>query len=93
MAVTINKWGNSAAVRIPAAYNARAGLMLCCPVTSRIKGYPFEVRITGHAKVPGAVLADQVKSLDWRVRKARTFARIADHELAEVRGKIRALVR
>lgn len=81
-----------ALVLSPAAYNAKAGLMLCCPVTSQIKDYPFEVRITSHAKVSGAVLADQIKSLDWRMRKARAFAHIAEHELAEVRGKIRALV-
>ena len=81
-----------ALVLSPAAYNAKTGLMLCCPITSQIKGYPFEVRITGHAKVSGAVLADQVKSLDWRVRRARALTRVADHELAEVRGKIRALV-
>ena len=81
-----------ALVLSPAAYNGKTGLMLCCPITSQIKGYPFEVRIVGNAKVSGAVLADQVKNLDWRVRNARAFARIADHELAEVRGKTKALV-
>lgn len=74
-----------------AAYNGKTGLMLCCPITSQIKNYPFEVRVTSNTKVNGAVLADQVKSLDWRTRKARRFSRVSDSELAEIRGKIKAL--
>ena len=81
-----------ALVLSPAAYNGKSGLMLCCPITSKTKGYPFEVRVTGNPKVAGAILADQVKSLDWRARKARWFARVSDDELAETRGKIKALV-
>ena len=76
----------------PAAYNGKTGLMLCCPLTSQIKGYPFEVRVTNNPKVAGAVLADQVKSLDWRVRKARRLTRVSDSNLTEVRGKIKALI-
>ncbi len=57
-----------ALVMNPAAYNGKAGLMVCCPMTTQIKGYPFEVVMSGSR--PGAVLADQVKSLDWVVRKA-----------------------
>jgi mRNA interferase MazF len=81
-----------ALVLTPAAYNGKTGLMLCCPMTSQIKGYPFEVRINNNPKVAGAVLADQVKSLDWRARKARRFARVSDAEVAEVRGKLKALI-
>src|SRR3954469_18543962 len=57
-----------AVVLSPAAYNGRIGLVICCPVTTRIKGYPFEVPLSGSP--PCVVLADQVKSLDWRTRGA-----------------------
>ena len=79
-----------AVVLSPAGYNNRAGLMVCCPMTSQIKNYPFEVVIAG--ATPGAVLADQVKSLDWRKRGARRKGMISTAELAEVRAKIRALI-
>ena len=58
-----------AVVLSPAAYNAKTSLMVCCPMTTQIKNYPFEVVIS--ADNPSAVLADQVKSLDWRKRRAR----------------------
>lgn len=74
----------------PAAYNRASGLMVCCPMTSRIKGYPFEVPLSGGDG--GAVLADQLKSLDWRARGARPKGKIAANELLEVRAKIRALL-
>jgi len=65
--------------------------MLCCPLTTRVKGYPFEVPI---ADMRGSVaLADQVKSLDWRVRTAEHKGRVSDAELAEIRGKATALIR
>ena len=79
-----------ALVLSPAAYNGKTGLMLCCPMTTQIKGYPFEVRIAGDTD--SAVLADQVKSLDWRVRRAKLKGRISAAELAEVRAKVMALV-
>jgi len=75
----------------PAAYNSKTGTMLCCPMTTQIKGYPFEVII--HAKdVRGAVLSDQVKNLDWRARKATPKGKASAEEMDEVRGKIRALI-
>ena len=58
----------------------------------REKGYPFEVRVTDNPKVAGAILSDQVKSLDWRARRARRLARVPDADLAEVRGKLKALI-
>ena len=73
----------------PAAYNARTRLMLCCPLTTQIKGYPFEVILQGGAS--SAVLADQVKSLDWTARKAKIKGRATPAELAGVRAKIIAL--
>ena len=79
-----------ALVLSPKAYNGKAGLMLCCPLTTQIKGYPFEVRVSG--VTDSAVLADQVKSLDWRVRQAKRKGTVTASELAEVRAKIMALV-
>lgn len=59
-----------ALVLSPASYNRRSGLMLCCPMTSQRKGYPFEVVIAADTDRESVVLADQVKSLDWKARKA-----------------------
>jgi mRNA interferase MazF len=79
-----------AVVLSPAVYNVKTGLMLCCPMTTRIKNYPFEVLIAGSS--PSAVLADQIKSLDWRKRRARRKGAVSKPELADVRAKIRALI-
>jgi mRNA interferase MazF len=79
-----------ALVLSPAAYNGKTGLMVCRPLTTHIKNYPFEVFIGGTP--PNAVLADQVKSLDWRSRNARPKGTVAPEQLAEVRAKLRALV-
>jgi mRNA interferase MazF len=79
-----------AVVLSPVTYNAKTNLMACCPMTTQIKGYPFEVVIAG--ATPSAVLADQVKSLDWRKRRAKRKGTISAAELAEVRAKIRALI-
>ncbi|HTY49883.1 MAG TPA: endoribonuclease MazF [Steroidobacteraceae bacterium] len=79
-----------ALVLSPAAYNSRTGLMLCCPMTTQVKGYPFEVTVPG--KTPGVVLADQVKSLDWMVRRAARKGGVDAQVLAQVRAKARALI-
>ncbi len=80
-----------AIVLSPAEYNGKTDLMIACPITSRIKGYPFETRIRG-ARIDGVVLSDQVKSLDWKTRNA-TFAEKAKAEvLREVRGKLMVLL-
>jgi mRNA interferase MazF len=79
-----------ALVLSPAVYNDKTGMMICCPMTTQIKGYPFEV-VIGH-NPDSAVLSDQVKSLDWRARHAKRKGRVAADVLAEVRGKIRALI-
>jgi len=73
-----------------AAYNGKTSLILCCPLTTQIKNYPFEVFIGGTP--PNAVLADQVKSLDWRSRDAKPKGRVSPEQLAEVRAKVRALI-
>jgi mRNA interferase MazF len=64
--------------------------MICCPLTTQIKNYPFEVFIGGTP--PSAVLADQVKSLDWRKHNAKHKGRVLPEQLAEVRAKIYALI-
>lgn len=79
-----------ALVLSPASYNGKTSLMVCCPLTTRIKGYPFEVALAG--KPDSVVLADQVKSLDWRARRATRKGRASWSELEEVRAKLRALV-
>lgn len=79
-----------AVVLSPAKYNARAGLMLCCPTTTRIKDYPFEVKLSG--RPPSVALADRVKSFDWRARKARKKGSVTKAELAEIRAKLHALI-
>ena len=79
-----------ALVLSPAAYNDKTDLMICCPMTTQIKNYPFEVLIAGAP--PSAVLADQVKSVDWRSRKATKKGAVTADELADVRAKILALI-
>jgi len=79
-----------AVVLSPANYNGKTGLMLCCPMTTQIKGYPFEVAIAG--KPASVALADQVKSLDWRARRAIRKGRIKPAELTAIRNKAKALI-
>ena len=79
-----------AVVLSPAGYNGKTGLMLCCPTTTQIKSYPFEVRISG--AVPSVVLSDQIKSVDWRARKVKRKGKVSAEELAEVRAKVHALI-
>lgn len=80
-----------ALVLSPKQYNQVTGLMLCCPLTTAIKGYPFEVAVRIAGK-PGVVLADQVKSLDRRARQAKKADVVATEILAEVLGKLGTLL-
>lgn len=79
-----------AVVVSPATYNGKTGLLLCCPMTTQIKGYPFEVLIEGAR--PSAVLSDQVKSLDWVAHRASRKGKVTADELAQVRRKAVALI-
>lgn len=81
-----------AVVVSPRSYNAKVGLGLFCPITSQIKGYPFEVVLPDGLPVSGVVLADQVKSLDWRVRQAELAGRLTASASAEVVDKLAALL-
>ncbi len=76
----------------PSSYNGRVGLALFCPITSQEKGYPFEVILESSGKAEGVVLSDQVKSLDWRARKAKKFDRVSESVLREVVGRVKALL-
>ncbi|MGH7587024.1 MAG: endoribonuclease MazF [Gemmatimonadota bacterium] len=81
-----------AVVVSPRAYNRKVGLALCCPITSRIKGYPFEVALPPKGDITGVVLADQVKSLDWRARRAKRAGRLTAEAIAEVIAKLTTLL-
>ncbi len=76
----------------PRAYNKKVGLALFCPITSRVKGYPFEVPLPKGGKTRGAVLSDQLKSLDWRARKAARFDRASEEVVLAVTARLLALV-
>jgi mRNA interferase MazF len=76
----------------PEAYNKRVGLALFCPLTNQIKGYPFEVIVPSGLPVTGTILADQVKSLDWRGRQAEWICSVPPKILSEVLQKLRILL-
>jgi mRNA interferase MazF len=76
----------------PKSYNQRVGLALVCPITSRIKGYPFEVELPQGTGTEGAILCDQIKSLDWRVRNAKRIGSVPPPVMQEVTARILALV-
>ena len=76
----------------PASYNGKVGLAIVCPITSQVKGYPFEVATPSGSRLAGVILADQVKSLDWRVRKAEFICKLPREITAEVLDKVEALL-
>ena len=83
-----------ALVLSPQSYNGKVGLIICCPITSRIKGYPFEVPFSSDEKVTGVFLADHVRSLDWRERRAEFITHLDDdYAFNEVLDRIEALLR
>ncbi len=82
-----------ALVLSPLAYNRKVGLALFCPITAQVKGYPFEAAIPGGLQVAGVVLSDQVRSLDWRIRRARFICRLPSTVVDEVVKKVSALLR
>jgi mRNA interferase MazF len=81
-----------AIVLSPSTYNGRRGLMLCCPITTQVKGYPFEVVITETPDAKGAVLADQIKCLDWRARKAKKKGKAGPQVVRETLDKLSTLL-
>jgi mRNA interferase MazF len=81
-----------AVVLTPERYNDKAGLAICCPITSQARGYPFEVALPAGLPVGGVILADQVKSLDWRSRRATRIARLSNDVLEDILLKLGALL-
>lgn len=82
-----------ALVLSPKSYNSKVGLLICCPITNKSKGYPFEVKIPNYLDVTGVVLSDQVKSLDWKVRQATFITTVSDDVIKDVLAKLNTLLR
>lgn len=76
----------------PESYNRKVGLAFFCPITSQMKGYPFEVLIPSGLKVSGVILSDQVRNLDWEARGARFFCAVPEATLLEVLNKFGSLL-
>jgi mRNA interferase MazF len=81
-----------AVVLSPQTYNQKVGLAIFCPITNQVKGYPFEVILPQGVGVTGVILSDQVKSLDWRVRKAEYIASLPEEVINEVLAKLGILL-
>ena len=82
-----------ALVLSPKAYNGKVGLAILCPITSQVKGYPFEVKIPEGLEIGGAILSDQVKSLDWKARQAKFICKLPSENFNEVIKKLSTLIR
>ncbi len=74
------------------SYNQKVGLSLFCPITSKVKGYPFEIAIPNNLKIAGVILCDQIKSLDWRNRNAKFICKLPENILQDALAKIKLLI-
>ena len=81
-----------ALVLSPKLYNAKSGLALACPVTSQAKGYPFEVKVPVSFAITGVILADHLKSIDWKARRIEKLGHCTKEVVEEVRAKLAALI-
>jgi mRNA interferase MazF len=81
-----------AVILSPKSYNSKTGLAILCPVTSQVKGYPFEVLLPEGLQITGAILSDQVKSLDWQARNAELICTLSDETTYEVMEKLGTLL-
>jgi mRNA interferase MazF len=81
-----------AVVISPSPYNRKTDLALMCPITSKVKGYPMEVLIPPDLPIEGAVLSDQVRSLDWKARNASFICKLPDDVMSEILGKLSTLI-
>lgn len=77
----------------PLLYNEKTGLAIFCPITSKVKGYPFEVMIPDNLEINGVILSDQIKSLDWKARKAEFICKLPKLALAETQNKLSTLLK
>jgi mRNA interferase MazF len=80
-----------AVVISPSEYNGKTGLGIFCPLSSKEKGYPFEVKIKND-RISGVILSDHLKSLDWESRKAELISKVTENELDEILEKIKVLI-
>lgn len=76
----------------PRSYNEKSSVALFCPIASKVKGYPFEVLLPPSMRVTGVVLSDQVRSLDWRARRARFEEQVPAQVVREVKEKLSVLL-
>ena len=81
-----------ALVLSPEPYNRKVGLALLCPITNQVKGYPFEVVVPDGLKAAGAVLSDQVKSMDWKARGAAFLCSLPESTVQQVLNKVGTLL-
>jgi len=81
-----------ALVLSPEPYNVKVGLAILCPITNQVKGYPFEVTVPPKLAVGGVILSDQVKSLDWHVRKAELICKLPQSVVEETLQKLGTLL-
>src|SRR3954462_15792038 len=81
-----------ALVLSPRIYNSKSGLCLACPITSQVKGYPFEVLLSNDLPIQGVVLVDHVKSLDWLGRDIERVGLVSDELIDEIRSRLRPLL-
>ena len=81
-----------AVVLSPAAYNGKVGLALFCPITSQVKGYPFEVALPEGFPISGVILVDQIKSLDWRAREGEKITKLPEKIMKEVLARVGLLL-
>jgi mRNA interferase MazF len=81
-----------ALVLSPKTYNAKSGLALACPITNQAKGYPFEVSVPAGQGATGVILADHLKSIDWKARHAEPLGRCTDQVMCEVLAKLAPLL-
>jgi len=81
-----------AVILSPAAYNSKVGLAILCPITSQVKGYPFEVVLPGGLQISGVILADQVKNLDWRAREAEFICALPAATVSAILQRIGVLL-
>lgn len=76
----------------PQEYNGKTDLAIFCPITSQAKGYPFEVKMPDNLEISGVILSDQIKSLDWKTRKAEFICKLPKEALTDTLNKIAALL-
>ena len=81
-----------ALILTPQTYNRRSGLAIACPVTSQVKGYPFEVSIPDGCGIQGVILSDQIKSVDWKARRAERIGMLPESVLSDLRARLAPLL-